>query len=550
MAASSPDTFVAENFWLLVGMSAVLLIARPFFIIWSRALINLSITPSLSSLVRWRSYRYVLRQSLGFFQNDYAGRISQKVMQTGMAIRESVVNMIDGVWYLLVYLAGTIVMFVGFDWRLMIPVIGWLVAYAAVVVTLVPPVRERSIAMSEANSGLTGRVVDGFTNILSVKLFAHAEREEAFGREAFERQLDAARALTRTITTMTAVLTVLNSVFIFAAAVISIWLWTAGEITLGAVAASNALTMRLNQMSGWVLRSITSLFESTGTIENGMELIARPNTLVDPPAAEPLIVSNGAISFENVTFRYGEGDRVIRNLSLFIRPGEKVGLVGPSGAGKSTLVNLLLRFYGLEDGRILIDGQDIATVTQDSLRAAIGMVTQDTSLLHRSVRDNIRYGRPDADEEAMRVAAEVARADDFIGGLIDPRGRTDYAAHVGERGIKLSGGQRQRIAIARVILKDAPILVLDEATAALDSEVEAAIQESLKDLMRDKTVIAIAHRLSTIAALDRLVVMDGGRIVEEGTHDALLRARGLYARLWERQSGGFLAANDRALRIA
>jgi ATP-binding cassette subfamily B multidrug efflux pump len=471
-------------------------------------------------------------------------------MQTGMAIRESVVNMIDGVWYLLVYLAGTIVMFVGFDWRLMIPVIGWLVAYAAVVVTLVPPVRERSIAMSEANSGLTGRVVDGFTNILSVKLFAHAEREEAFGREAFERQLDAARALTRTITTMTAVLTVLNSVFIFAAAVISIWLWTAGEITLGAVAASNALTMRLNQMSGWVLRSITSLFESTGTIENGMELIARPNTLVDPPAAEPLIVSNGAISFENVTFRYGEGDRVIRNLSLFIRPGEKVGLVGPSGAGKSTLVNLLLRFYGLEDGRILIDGQDIATVTQDSLRAAIGMVTQDTSLLHRSVRDNIRYGRPDADEEAMRVAAEVARADDFIGGLIDPRGRTDYAAHVGERGIKLSGGQRQRIAIARVILKDAPILVLDEATAALDSEVEAAIQESLKDLMRDKTVIAIAHRLSTIAALDRLVVMDGGRIVEEGTHDALLRARGLYARLWERQSGGFLAANDRALRIA
>jgi len=550
MAASSRDEFVAENFWLLVGMSAVLLIARPFFIIWSRALINLSITPSLSSLVRWRSYRYVLRQSLGFFQNDYAGRISQKVMQTGMAIRESVVNMIDGVWYLLVYLAGTIVVFVGFDWRLMIPVIGWLLAYAAVVFTLVPPVRERSIAMSEANSGLTGRVVDGFTNILSVKLFAHAEREEAFGREAFERQLDAARALTRTITTMTAVLTVLNSVFIFAAAAISIWLWTLGEITLGAVAASNALTMRLNQMSGWVLRSITSLFESTGTIENGMELIARTNTLVDPPMAEPLIVSNGAISFENVTFRYGEGDRVIRNLSLFIRPGEKVGLVGPSGAGKSTLVNLLLRFYNLEEGRILIDRQDIATVTQDSLRAAVGMVTQDTSLLHRSVRENIRYGRPDADEEAMRLAAEVARADDFIDGLIDPRGRTDYAAHVGERGIKLSGGQRQRIAIARVILKDAPILVLDEATAALDSEVEAAIQESLKDLMRNKTVIAIAHRLSTIAALDRLVVVDAGRIVEEGTHDTLLRARGLYARLWERQSGGFLAASDRPLRIA
>ncbi len=552
MAVSSPEKFVSENFWLLVFMSVVLLVARPFFTIWSRALVNLSITPSLSSLVRWRSYRYVLRQSLGFFQDDYAGRISQKVMQTGMALRESVVNVIDGVWYLLVYMLGTVTLFIGFDWRLLLPLLGWLVAYAVVIVTLVPPVRERSIAMSEANSGLTGRVVDGFTNILSVKLFAHAEREEAFGREAFERQLNAARAMNRTITTMTAALSVLNSVFIFVAAALTIWLWTRGEITLGAVAAANALTMRLNQMSGWVLRSITTLFESTGTIENGMELLARPNTLIDAPGAEPLIVTEGAIAFENVTFRYGAGDRVIRDLSLFIRPGERVGIVGPSGAGKSTLVNLLLRFYTLEQGRILIDGQDIAGVTQDSLRAAIGMVTQDTSLLHRSVRENISYGRPEADEAAMRGAAEVARADRFIARLVDPRGRTDYAAHVGERGIKLSGGQRQRIAIARVILKDAPILVLDEATAALDSEVEAAIQESLKDLMRGKTVIAIAHRLSTIAALDRLVVVDEGRIVEEGTHEALLRSRGLYARLWERQSGGFLAAaaSDRELEIA
>ena len=383
-------------------MGLVVLLARPFFAIWSRALVNLSITPSLSSLVRWRSYRYVLRQSLGFFQDDYAGRISQKVMQTGMALRESVVNVIDGVWFLLVYLIGTIALFIGFDWRLMLPLVGWVIAYGAVIVTLVPPVRERSIAMSEANSGLTGRVVDGFTNILSVKLFAHAEREEAFGRQAFERQLEASRAMNRTITTMTAALTLLNSVFIFVAAALSIWLWTKGEITLGAVAASNALTLRLNQMSGWVLRSITSLFESTGTIENGMELLSRPNTLVDPPGAEPLIVTEGAIAFENVTFRYGAGNHVIRDLSLFIRPGEKVGLVGPSGAGKSTLVNLLLRFYSLEQGRILIDGQDIAGVTQDSLRAAIGMVTQDTSLLHRSVSENIRYGRPDADEAAIR----------------------------------------------------------------------------------------------------------------------------------------------------
>jgi ATP-binding cassette subfamily B multidrug efflux pump len=550
MSVSTPDRFIADNLGLLVLMGLVVLLARPFFAIWSRALVNLSITPSLSSLVRWRSYRYVLRQSLGFFQDDYAGRISQKVMQTGMALRESVVNVIDGVWFLLVYLIGTIALFIGFDWRLMLPLVGWVIAYGAVIVTLVPPVRERSIAMSEANSGLTGRVVDGFTNILSVKLFAHAEREEAFGRQAFERQLEASRAMNRTITTMTAALTLLNSVFIFVAAALSIWLWTKGVITLGAVAASNALTLRLNQMSGWVLRSITSLFESTGTIENGMELLSRPNTLVDPPGAEPLIVTEGAIAFENVTFRYGAGNHVIRDLSLFIRPGEKVGLVGPSGAGKSTLVNLLLRFYSLEEGRILIDGQDIAGVTQDSLRAAIGMVTQDTSLLHRSVSENIRYGRPDADEEAIRTAAEVARADHFIAGLIDPRGRRDYSAHVGERGIKLSGGQRQRIAIARVILKDAPVLILDEATAALDSEVEAAIQDSLKDLMRGKTVIAIAHRLSTIAALDRLVVIDEGRIVEEGTHEALLRSRGLYARLWERQSGGFLPVTDRQLRIA
>ena len=540
MSASSPERFVPDNAWLLALMGVVVLIVRPVFTILSRAMVNLSIVPSLTTLVRWRSYRYVIRQSLGYFQNDFAGRISQKVMQTGMALRESVVNVIDGVWYLVVYLIGTIVMLASFDWRLLVPLVIWAGFYIAVIVTLVPPVRARSAALSEANSGLSGRVVDGFTNIMSVKLFAHASREEKFGREAFERQLSAARLLMRSIVGMTAALTIINSVFVFAVAALSVWLWTVGEMSLGAIAAANAVVLRLNHMSGWILRSITSLFENVGTIENGIVTISQPNNSTDRPGSAPLTVREGEIAFQNVTFRYGKGDRVIRDLSLTVKPVEKVGLVGPSGAGKSTLVNLLLRFYRLDEGRILIDGQDIAGVEQDTLRAAIGMVTQDTSLLHRSVRENIRYGKPEADEASIHEAAAVASADRFIDGLVDPRGRTGYEAYVGERGVKLSGGQRQRIAIARVILKNAPILILDEATSSLDSEVEAVIQESLKDLMRDKTVIAIAHRLSTIAALDRLVVMDEGRIVEEGTHAELLRAGGLYARLWERQSGGFL----------
>ncbi len=550
MATSTPERFLADHWWLLALMAFVVLVLRPAFNLASRALVNLSIVPSLTTLVRWRSYRYVVRQSLGYFQNDFAGRISQKVMQTGMAMRESVVNVIDGVWYLAIYLIGTLVLLAGFDWRLLIPVAIWTLAYGVVIVTLVPPVRDRAAALSEANSGLSGRVVDGFTNIMSVKLFAHAEREEMFGREAFQRQLDAARNLMRSVVTMTGVLVVINSLCICAVAAISVWLWTLGEITLGAIAAANAVVLRLNHMSGWILRTITSLFENIGTVENGIATIAKPNEAADRAGATPLNVDNGRIQFQHVTFRYGDGDRVVRDLSLDIAPGEKVGLVGPSGAGKSTLVNLLLRFYVLEHGRILIDGQDIAGVAQDSLRSEIGMVTQDTSLLHRSVAENIRYGRPQADEVAVREAAATARADSFIDGLKDPGGRSGYAAFVGERGVKLSGGQRQRIAIARVILKDAPILVLDEATASLDSEVEAAIQESLNDLMRDKTVIAIAHRLSTIAALDRLIVMDDGQIVEEGTHKELLARRGLYARLWERQSGGFLAADDLALKIA
>jgi ATP-binding cassette subfamily B multidrug efflux pump len=423
MAQSRPDRFVAENLWPLAFMAFVLVVLRPVFTILSRGLVNLGIGPSLSTLVRWRSYRYVLRQSLGYFQNDYAGRISQKVMQTGMALRESVVNVVDGVWYLAVYLVGTLTMLGGFDGRLMVPVVLWAAAYGVVITTLVPPVRERAAAMSEANSGLTGRVVDGFTNILSVKLFAHAEREESFGREAFERQLSAARAMNRAIVTMTAVLTVINSLFIFAVAGLSIWLWTIGEVTLGGIAAANALALRLNQMSGWILRSITSLFESVGTIENGIATIARPNEMTDRPGATPLVVRDGAIALQAIRFRYGDGDAVIENFSLAIRPGERVGLVGPSGAGKSTLVNLLLRFYAPEDGRILIDGQDIANATQDSLRAAIGMVTQDTSLLHRSVLDNIRYGLMRVGESLVPMSHDQLRK-------IFEEGKPEYLAEI------------------------------------------------------------------------------------------------------------------------
>ncbi len=540
MASSQPDTFFELYSTQLLVMTIVIAIIRPLSTIASRAVINLSLVPGLTNTVRWQNYRYVLRQSLSYFQNDFAGRIAQKVMQTGHALREAVISVIDGVWLLLIYLVGIVILFSDIDWRLLWPVAIWITAYAIVVVRMVPPVRAKSAALSEANSGLTGRVVDSYTNIQSVKLFSHADREEQFVAESLEKHTRAFQALMRAIINMTVTLTLLNTALVMCTAALSIWLWQQSALSIGAVAVANGLIIRLNQMSGWILRTITSLFENIGTVQNGIETIAKDNNVRDTESATALTVTRGEVVFDNVDFCYDGEKTIIHNFSLTVAPGEKIGLVGRSGAGKSTLVNLLLRFYDIDSGKILIDGQDIASVKQESLRENIAMVTQDTSLLHRSIRDNIRYGSVHAGMAEIEQAAQLAEASEFIPDLIDQRGRGGYDAHVGERGVKLSGGQRQRIAIARVILKNAPILILDEATSALDSEVELAIQQQLHNLMSGKTVIAIAHRLSTIAALDRLVVIDEGRIVEQGTHLELVQLEGLYAQLWKRQSGGFL----------
>jgi ATP-binding cassette subfamily B multidrug efflux pump len=530
-------------------MAFVAVVARPLVSTVHDLIKNQIISAPVTNRVRWLTHRYVLRQSLGFFQNDFAGRVANKIMQGAPALRDSVVQLIDAIWYAAVQWLGAAVIFATADWRLLAPLLLWLAAYLVALWIFVPLIKERSTQAAEARSMLVGRIVDSYTNILTVKLFAHAEREDAYARSGLQEQMGKWQASLRVQTAMELVLYALNGVLIAGASGVAIWLWSQEMVSIGAIAVVTGLVLRIVAMSGWILWVVAGIFENMGVVQEGMETISRPTLVMDQPDGKALVVDAGEIRFEHISFHYGRQSGagtvrpggVIYDLSLRIAPGEKVGLVGRSGAGKSTLVNLLLRFYDLEAGRILIDGQDISAVTQDSLRAQIGMVTQDTSLLHRSVRDNILYGRPDAAEAAVVAAARKAQADDFIERLEDMKGRGGYLAHVGERGVKLSGGQRQRIAIARVLLKNAPILVLDEATSALDSEVEAAIQEQLYNLMAGKTVIAIAHRLSTIAAMDRLVVMDEGRIVEEGRHTELLQRGGLYAGLWARQSGGFLA---------
>jgi ATP-binding cassette subfamily B multidrug efflux pump len=493
--------------------------------------------------LRWNFHRLMLGQSLSFYQDEFAGRLTTKVMQTALAVRDTLFVLADVLVTMGVYVATMTLLAAAFDVQLVLPFLAWLVLYLMTLAYFVPRLGRMGKQQADARSLMTGRITDAYTNITTVKLFSHTQREAGFARAAMQDFMKTGHQQMRLVSLFEIVNHALSMGLIIGMAGTSLWLWSRGAVGAGAVAAATAMALRLQGMSHWIMWETTSLFESVGTVQDGINTLSQARTIVDRPDATRLQVPRGEIRFENIRFSYGSGAPVIDGLNLTVRPGEKIGLIGRSGAGKSTLVNLLLRFHDLQAGRILIDGQDIATVTQDSLRSHIGMVTQDTSLLHRSVRDNINYSRPGATEAEMQAAAEQAEAHSFIGKLSDPHGRTGYDAHVGERGVKLSGGQRQRIAIARVMLKDAPILLLDEATSALDSEVEIAIQSSLNRLMQGKTVIAIAHRLSTIAAMDRLIVLDQGRIVEEGDHRSLLASGGLYARLWAHQSGGFLSDN-------
>ncbi len=537
---TTPQAFLNGDHQQLWTMSIVLLVGLPTCVLLHSLFLHQTLLGNFPMRIRWQAHRYLLEQSYQFYQDEFAGRIATKVMQTALAVRETIMKLLDVLLYVLVYFTGIVVIAFALDWRLSLPLITWFICYCGLLYYFLPKLIKISTRQADARSDMTGRLVDTYTNISTVKLFSHSNREADYARQGMENFLTTVHPQMRLATQLGSSVWFINALLIFSMTAIAIWLWTDLLITTGAIAAAVGLVIRLNGMSHWIMWEVSALFENMGTVRDGLNTLTIPRKVQDQPNAIPLQVTQSAIAFKAMQFNYGKESGLFNGFNLQIKAGEKIGLVGRSGAGKSTLVNLLLRFYDVESGSIVIDGKNIAEIQQESLREQIGMVTQDTSLLHRSIRDNLLYGRPGATEEEMIAAAKLAEAHEFICGLCDTQGRKGYDAHVGERGVKLSGGQRQRIAIARVLIKDAPILILDEATSALDSEVEAAIQSHLSQLMQGKTVIAIAHRLSTIAAMDRLIVLDKGQIIEQGTHSELIALGGIYAQLWAHQSGGFL----------
>ena len=545
----TPQTLFEEQKAELIKMAIVLLVILPIVVFFHSAILHQALLGNYPMSIRWSAHRYLLRQSVSFYQNEFAGRIATKVMQTSLAVREAVMKLLDVLMYIVVYFGAMVFLVAEADWRLMLPLLVWVIIYAAIQMYFVPKLKKIASSQADARSEMTGRIVDSYTNISTIKLFSYTQREEQYAKQSMDVFLQPVYKQMRLVTSLNFAINSLNYLLVFSVAALSLYLWSLSAISAGAIAVAVSLSLRLNGMAQWIMWEISSLFENIGTATDGMKTLSTPIKVDDKPDAKTLNVSKGEIAFSNVHFNYGKAANetnrgpVMNGLNLHIKPGEKIGLVGRSGAGKSTLVNLLLRFYDTDSGTIKIDGQNITDVSQESLRRYIAMVTQDTSLLHRSVKDNILYGRPDASEAEMLSAAKQAKALEFISDLEDSKGNKGFDAQVGERGVTLSGGQRQRIAIARVLLKNAPILILDEATSALDSEVEAAIQASLDDLMTGKTVIAIAHRLSTIAQMDRLIVLDEGRVVEQGSHEALIAQNGIYAGLWAHQTGGFIGVD-------